>query len=245
MTKKQGAAFWLLLILLASCLACAGAQEVVRDLSVSEIRTTSAVTRWNCTYKDDQQYTLTYHIDGVARETTRVTSELMYRIKDLTPATPYVLTVSAENGGTATVTFTTPYAIDYTKYGYQLLDTGLYKSTAGKKDYGELASLSSQTLPGEVYDYDFHFMLQFQLDETDGNKGMDFLLVLRLPNGDNYPISDEFWYREDGATVTEYVCLTDTLKDIMADYGGFPAGEYVLTAYFKGEFAAELAVAME
>ncbi len=245
MMKKRGAAFLLLLILLASGLACAGAQEVVRDLSVSEIRTTSAMARWNCTYKDDQQYTLAYHIDGVARQTTRVTSGLMYRIKYLSPATPYVLTVSAQNGGTATTAFTTPYAIDYTQYGYQLLGTGLYKSAAGKKDYAELASLSSQTLPGEVYDYDFHFMLQFQLDETDGNKVMDLLLVLGLPNGDKYPISDEFWYRENAATVTEYVSLTDTLKNIMADYSGFPTGEYTLTAYFKGEFAAELTVAME
>jgi hypothetical protein len=100
-------------------------------------------------------------------------------------------------------------------------------------------------LPVEVYDYDFHFLFQFQLAETDDLKHLNYVILLRLPNGDVYSLHDAEWYTEDSQTVAKYWPLTETLTEIMHDYGGFPAGEYTLSAYLEGEFAAELQFTME
>ncbi len=245
MMKKLCAAFFLLLALLMVSLSSAGAEGVIRDLAATEVRATSAMISWNCTYKEEQQYTLTYRVDGTDRDEVRPITDTVYRLRYLSPATTYVLTVSTNMTNVRTITFTTPYAVDYTGYGYQLLDAGLYKTHTGKKDYAALTALSSKTLPGEVYDYDFHFLLQFQLQETDDLKHLNYIIVLRLPNGDVYSLHDAVWYTEDAQTVTLYWPLTDTLSDIMRDYAGFPTGEYTLSAYLEGEKAAELAFVME
>jgi hypothetical protein len=243
--KKQITAFFLLLILLTISLSSAYAEGDIRDLAATEIRATSAMISWNCTYKDEQQYDLVYHVDGVDRDEVRPITDTIYRLRYLSPATTYVLTVSTNMTNARTITFTTPYAIDYVGYGYQLLETGLYKTHAGRKDYTALTGLSSKTLPGEVLDYDFHFLFSFQLAETDDLKHLNYIILLHLPNGDFYSIHDADWYTEDSVTVSEYWNLTETLTEIMRDYGGFPAGEYSLTAYLEGEKAAELTFTME
>lgn len=243
--KKLSTALFLLVILLSVSLSPAFAEGVIRDLAATEIRATSARISWNCTYKEEQQYTLTYRVDGTDRDVVRPITDTVYRLKYLSPATTYVLTVSTNTTNAKTITFTTPYAVDYAGNGYQLLDTGLYKTRAGKKDYAAVSALSSKTLPGEVYDYDFHFLFQFQLAETDDLKHLNYVILLHLPNGDVYSLHDAEWYTEDSQTVTKYWPLTETLTDIMHEYGGFPAGEYTIAAYLEGEFAAELQFTME
>ena len=243
--KKLSTAFFLLLILLAFSLSPAYADGVIRDLAATEIRATSAMISWNCSVKDEQQYTLVFRVDGVDREEVRPITDTVYRLRYISPATTYVVTVSTNIKNARTITFTTPYAVDYTGYGYQPLELGLYKTRAGKKDYAALSSLNSKTLPGEVYDYDFHLKFQFQLAETDDLKHLNYVFLLRLPNGDVYSLHDAEWYTEDSVTVTEYWPLTETLMNIMRDYGGFPAGEYTLSAYLEGENAAQTMFMME
>lgn len=246
MARKRGLFFLgLLLALLVFFAVSASADGLISGLNVYEIRAASAVAAWNCTVKDEQEYTIAYHVEGIDRDTVRVTTNTDYRLKYLCPATTYVLTVSTVNGGSSTITFTTPYAVEYSRYGFLPLKTGLCRTTAGKKDYAGISSLSSGTLPGEVYDYDFYFMFQFTLAKSDGDKQLPCVLLLTLPNGDIYAMDAEYWYGEDSATITEYLCMTDTLKTVMADYDGFPTGDYTLTLYIKGEYAAEMTVAMK
>ena len=243
--KKLSSAFFLILILLTASLSPAFAAGTIRDLAATEVRATSVMISWNCTYKDEQQYNVVFRVDGTDRDQARPITDTIYRLKYLSPATTYVLSVSTHLSNEKTITFTTPYAVDYSGYGYALLGTGLYKTHAGKKDYTELMGLSGKTLPGEILDYDFHFLFEFQLAETDDLKHLNYIILLHLPNGDFYSLHDAVWYTEDAQTVSDYWDLTDTLKEILKDYGEFPAGEYTLSAYLEGEFAADLTFTME
>ena len=243
--KKQYAAFGLAVLLLAASLAPAGADGYIRDLSAANIQTTSAEAAWNCTYKEDQMYTLSYRPAGLERYTTRGTYSTYYRLNYLNPGTTYELAVSTPEGNAETIVFSTPEATGYTKYGYELLDAGLYKTPDGERSYTELTSLSGKTLPGEVYDYDFCFMFQFKLTASEASKALDCLLVLRLPNGDVYSVNQMYWYTLKSATHTQYYPFTDLLIEILHDYGGFPIGEYALSAYFNGGLAAATAFTVE
>jgi len=243
--KKQLAAFGLLVLITAIGAVVASADGMICDLTVSTVKATSAEIVWNCTYKEDQTYILSYRIEGLERAAEQRTSQTYYRLSYLCPGTTYVLTVSTNNGGSSTVTFTTPYAVDYARYNYQLLDAGVYRSTAGRKDYAELASLSGKTLPGEVYDYDFSLMFQSSLTASEEDKSMHCTLELRLPNGDIYSTDELVWYTLKSATTEQYIPFTELLQDVLNDYGAFPAGTYTLTAYLNGSFAAETAIALE
>ncbi len=243
--KKQYAAFGLVLLLLVMSLGSAGADGTIRDLSAANIQTTSAEIAWNCTYKEDQMYTLAYRPTGLERYTTRGTHSLYYHVNYLNPGTTYELVVSTPQGSSASITFQTPEAEPYVKYGYQLLDAGLYKSPAGERNYAAVSSLNSKTLPGEVYDYTFSFMFQFSLTASKADKALDCLLVLRLPNGDVYSVNQMFWYTLKSATSTQYYPFTDLLKDVLHDYGEFPVGEYTLSTYFNGGFAASATITVE
>ena len=187
---------------------------------------------------------LNYHIDGLERNETRYTTDTYYRLNYLNPGTDYVLTVSTYGGGQASIAFATPGAAAYTDYHYQLLDTGLYRSKSGKKDYTEISALSQSTLPGEIYGYDFSMMFQFKLTASESDKSMHCTLALRLPNGDVYTKDDLVWYTHKSATSTQYVPFSDLLEDVLKDYGEIPAGDYTATAYFGGETAAEIQFAV-
>lgn len=243
--KKQFAAFGLALLLLAMSLGSAGADGTIRDLSAANIQTTSAEVAWNCTYKEDQMYTLSYRPVGLERYTTRGTSSLYYHVNYLNPGTTYELVVSTPQGSSASITFLTPEAEPFARYGYQLLDAGLYKSPAGQRNYTALTSLNSKTLPGEIYDYTFSFMFQFSLTASKADKALDCLLVLTLPNGDVYSANQMFWYTLKSATLTQYFPFTDLLTDVLGDYGEFPTGEYTMSTYFDGGFAASVAFMVE
>ena len=243
--KKQYAAFGLAMLLLAASLMPAGADGYIRDLSAANIQTTSAEVAWNCTYKEDQMYTLSYRPVGLERYTTRGTYSTYYRLNYLNPGTTYELVVSTPQGNAETIVFSTPEAADYSEYNYQLLDTGLYKTPDGERNYAEVSSFNSKTLPGEVYDYDFYFMFQFKLTASEADKSLDCLLVLRLPNGDVYSTNQMYWYTLKSATHTQYYPFTDLLIEILDDYGEFPVGEYALSTYFSGGFAAATTFTVE
>jgi hypothetical protein len=243
---KKSLAFSLLLILLTASIGVSGAEGLICDLSNGVIKSISAETSWNCTYKEEQVYTLDYHVAGIERNEQRQTTDLYYRLNYLSPGTDYVLTVSTYTGGQASIAFTTPEAADYARYHFALLGTGLYKSRTGKKDYEEVtAALSGKTLPGEIYDYDYSFMFQFTLTASDEDKSMHCTLVLHLPNGDAYSTDELVWYTHKSATLSQYVPFSELLQDILGDYGEIPAGGYTLNAYFDGENVAETTFTVE
>jgi len=244
--KKKCVAFGLLLVFLVTGIGVSGAEGLICDLSNGIIKSISAEASWNCTYKEEQVYYLDYHVAGIERSEQRQTTDLYYRLNYLSPGTDYVLTVSTYNGGQSSIAFTTYEAADYSRYHFNLLGTGLYKSRTGKKDYEEVTTaLNSKTLPGEIYDYDYNFMFQFKLTASDDDKSMHCTLVLHLPNGDVYSSDELVWYTHKSATLSQYSPFSDLLQDILSDYGAIPTGDYTVTAYFDGETVAEMTFTVE
>ncbi len=243
--KKYTAALCLLLLLLSAALRAAAGEQLVVYLSGEALDATSIGINWLCTDKEDPAFTIDMQVQGVDRSVRMKTYDTYFSINHLYPGTPYVITVSSETGGSQTITVTTPAAEPFTDYSYALKATGLYKSYAGSREYTELSSLNSQTLPGEIYDYDFHFMFRFLMMASRAQKSETFELMLRLPNGDAYALSDILWYGKRTQTHTQYYAFTELLKEVLADYGAFPTGEYTLTACFVGKLAAQMTFMME
>ena len=243
---KKSLAFSLLLVLLTASLGVSGADGLIADLTNGVIKSISAEASWNCTVKEEQVYYLDYHIAGIERNERRQTTDLYYRLNYLSPGTDYVLTVSTYGGGQASIAFATPEAAPYARFHFELLDKGLYKSRAGKKDYEAVtAALNGKTLPGEIYDYDYSFLFQFKLTASKAGKSMHCTLVLHLPNGDAYSRDELVFYTHKSATLSQYVPFSDLLQNVLKDYGEIPAGEYTLDAYFDGETVAGMAFTVE
>ena len=241
--KAKAAAFGLLVLVLVLSLALASADGLVVYLSGESLDATSIAINWLCTDKEDPAFTVSSHVAGVDRTSQWLTYRNYYVINHVLPGTTYVISVSSST--TQTVTVTTPEADDYGEFNYQLLDTGLYKTYAGEEDYTALTALNSKTLPGEIYDYDFNFMFRFSLTASNKQKALPFELMLELPNGDVYALSDILWYGVRSETYTQYYSFNGLLAQVMADYDGFPTGDYTLYAYFDDDFAAGYTFLME
>lgn len=243
--KKRALAFCLLLTILTLSLGLASAGGMVVYLEAEIVSATSFSITWLCTDKDDPPFTIGIQQEGVDRVTTMNTYDTYFLVNHVSPDTTYTITVSSEGGQADTTTITTPGASDYSEYNYSLKDTGLFRSTAGEEDYAEITALNSKTLPGEIYDYDFSLMFQFRLTASKVDKSLGFELMLHMPNGDFYTLSDILWYTVKSQTVTQYYTFNELLEDVLADYGEFPAGEYTLSAYFESNLAAETTFTIE
>jgi hypothetical protein len=243
--NKRDAAVGLMVLILAIGVRMASAGGVIRDLSADAVNSTSIEAVWNCTDKDDPMYILTYRVAGQERAVRLNTHDEYYRFGGLCPGTTYEITVSTESGGTQSATVTTDTSPDHVGYNYQLLKAGVYQSSSGGEDYTAVTSVSSAALAGELGDTDFSLLFTFKITASETDRSMDFVLALRLPNGDIYTASDTYWYTQRSQTATQPYVLNDLLEEAASDYGAFPAGTYTLTAYLNGSFAAETAVTVE
>lgn len=243
MIRRTAAAFLTALLLATGAAASAGG--MIRDLSADAVGPTAVEAAWNCTDKDDPQYTITYRVAGQAREVRLNTREDYFRLGGLCPGTAYEITVSTESGGAQSVSVTTDASPNHVGYNYQLLEAGVVRSAAGKEDYAALTSLHGAALAGELGETDFSLRFTFTITAAETDRAIDFVLALRLPSGDIYTASDTFWYTQKSQTVTQVYVFNDLLEQIAADTGAVPAGTYTLSAYLNGSFAAETAFAIE
>jgi hypothetical protein len=243
--NKRTAAIGLTVLILAIGVTTASAGGVIRDLSADAVNSTSIEAVWNCTDKDDPLFILTYRVVGQERAVRLNTHGEYYLFSSLCPDTAYEITVSTESGGTQTAIVTTDASPDHVGYNYQLLETGVYQSASGEEDYTAVTSLGGAALAGELDTTDYSLRFTFKITAAETDRTLDFVLALRLPNGDIYTASDTFWYTQRSQTVTQPYVFNDLLEEIADDYGAFPAGTYTLTAYLNGSFAAETAFAIE
>jgi len=242
---KKLTATGLILALLLLCAPMAGAVNTVHNLMATVIHSTSVGVSWSTSETSDPLFTVTCQAEGTDRMTERRTYRTYCEIHYLSPETTYIITVTTKSGGSATTSITIPAPSSYADFNYQLLDTGVYQSTAYEADYTAVTTLNGATLQSKLNDSDFSFRFRFRLAATWQNKYLDFELVLRLPNGDVYTIPDVLWYAANRTTVTEYYRFNSELKRIYRDYGEFPVGEYTLTAYIDNGIAAQTTFTME
>lgn len=241
--RHRAAARSLALALVVLCVGAAGADGLVVDLTGEALDATTLAVHWLCTDTENPAFTVTARMQGVDRTESWETRRNYYEIRHVLPGTAYEITVASADRQTVTVT--TPEADAYTDYGYRLLDTGLYQAAKGSKEYTALAALYSQTLPETLRANDIGFLFQFRLTASKKQKSLGFELLLQLPNGDVYALSDILWYAARSQTHTQQYAINGLLQAVYADYGGFPTGEYTLHAYFNGDRAADMTFTME
>jgi len=241
---KKMSAVLLALILLLSGMTVALAAPPIPNLQATPYDTTSIGVSWGA-IAGDPLYTVTCKTEGSDYSTERRTYHLYCTINNLSPGTTYVITVSTKSGYTSSATVIMPVPQDYTGFGYQLLDTGLYKSTKYETDYSAFTALTGAGLKETLTDTEYHFMFRFKLNSTRVQKYLDFELVLTLPNGDAYTVSNVLEYAGSRTTITEYVPFNSALRKLYNDYGEYPAGVYKLTAYIGNDYAAETTFTME
>ncbi len=242
---KKAAALGLVLVLLVASVSLASAAGDVKDLSATVMNMFSVGVYWNTTNENGPLFTVTCQEEGTDRVSERRTYHNYCAIKYLNPETTYIITVTTKSGGSASTVITIPSPSSYADFNYQLLDTGVFKSTAYANDNTAVSVLDGATLKGELSSYDYNFLLRFKVASTRQNKYLDFELLLRTPNGDVYTISDVLWYSGSRTTVTEYYTFDSLLKRIYNDYGAYPAGEYSLTAFIDNGIAAEAAFTVQ
>ena len=245
MMKKVTAIGLIIALLVIGAPLAGAATNTVHNLLATVIDSTSVGVSWSTTETHGPLFTITCQAEGTDRITVRRTYHTYCSIHYLSPETTYIITVSTKLGGSAATTVTIPAPSSYADFNYQMLDTGVYKSTRYETDYAAVTTLQSTTLESELSDYDYSFLFRFKLAATRQNKYLDFELVLRMPNGDVYTIPDVLWYAATRTTVTEYYAFNSALKRIYRDYGSFPVGEYTLTAYIDNGIAAETTFTVE
>lgn len=240
--KKISAIFLTLVLLLAGITAASAAP--IPNLEAAALDATSIGVSWGVV-AGDPLYTVTCQTQGSDYATERRTYHLYATINNLSPGTTYVITVSTKSGHTGTATVTMPLPQDYMGFGYQLLDTGLYQSTKYETDYSAFTALTGAGLHETLTDKEYHFMFRFQLKPTRDQKYLDYELVLTLPSGDAYTVSDVLVYPGNDTTITEYLPFNAALRKLFNNYGAYPAGVYTLTLYISNDFAAETTFTME
>jgi hypothetical protein len=237
--KRQLTALILFLILSTLGQGVAGTGGQICDLTAEAADSTTISAAWNCTDKENPLYILTCRVDGVGRVSQWNTYRDTFLFNNLSPNTTYVITVSAQGGSTQTATVTTPAGSGFIGYNYQLLAAGVYLSDTDAENYTVLACVDGDALAGMLEDNDFSLMLSFQLTAAQADRALDYLLVLRLPNGDIYTASQQLWVTQKSQTVTEYFTFNALLETAAQHYAAFPVGEYTLTAYCNDGLAAE------
>ena len=242
---KKTTGFLLLILLLTALLLTAGADGTIANLTAEPSGTTSLYVSWDAAGAGEPLYTVSCRAEATDRTTERRTYQTEAGIHYLSPGEPYVITVSTADGRTASLMVTMPTPPLFTEFGYQLLATGVYRSTANETDYAETPSATAAALETGLADRDTSFLLRFQLAATRETKYLDFQLVLRLPNGDVYTLADVLVYDGNQTTVSEYYVFDSALRKIIRDYGALPAGEYKLTAYLNDAFAGDAVFTVE
>jgi hypothetical protein len=242
--KKRSVAIFLILALLLSGITAASAAPPIPNLQATPFDTTSVGVSWGAV-AGDPLYTVTCQTEGSDYSTERRTYQLYCTINNLSPGTTYVITVSTRRGYTSSTTVMMPLPQDYIGFGYQLLGVGLYKSTKYETDYSAFTALTGTGLYDTLAETEYHFMFNFRMSATNTQKYLDFELVLTMPNGDAYTVSNVLEYTGSDTTITEYVPFNSALRKLYNDYGTYPAGVYKLTAYIGNDFAAETTFTME
>lgn len=242
--KKASIAVLLAAVLLLTCVAAASAAPIYNLLATPATPTTLDVS-WSAVGTDGPLYTVTCQAEGAERATERRTYQTNCGIHYLSPGVTYTVTVSTKGGATGSVTVTMPQASAFTGYGFQLLGTGLYASTANETDYAAFTALTAADLQPTLSEKQYHFMFRFSIASSRDPKYLDLELVVSLPNGDAYAVSPVLDPAGNLTTLTEYISFNSALRKIYADYGTFPAGEYTLTLYIDNGLAAQNTFTMQ
>jgi hypothetical protein len=235
----------LILALLLTSAVTASAGGVIHDVMATVIGSGSLGVSWSAIDSDEPLYTVTCQVQDSDRSTERRTYHTYCKIHNLSPETTYVITVTTKDGSTGSVTITIPKPGYFMGFGYQLLETGVYQSTAYEDDYTAVTTLNGAELATQLTSYDFSFLLKFNVTSSRNTKYLDFELSLRMPNGDVYNLSPVLEFAYYRTTITEYIPFNRLLKKIVSDYGSIPAGDYQLTAYINSGIAGEATFTVE